>query len=70
MIALEFFSFGYFCGGVAAAILASGSWASIPEFYTSPDLVPSHDNKEVYTKFANYVSGSSVLTTCVATAVS
>ena len=70
VIVLGLFSFGYFCGGLAAAILAPGSWASLPEFYLSPDLVPSHDNIEVYTKFANYVSGSSILTTCVTTAVS
>ena len=70
VIVLGLFSFGYFCGGAAAAMLANGSWASLPKFYSSSsDLVPSHE-MEVYTKFANYVSGSSVLTTCVATAVS
>lgn len=63
IIVLGFFSFGYFCGGAAAAILASGSWASLPKFYPIK-------SDQVYAEIANYISGSMIHTTCATTAVS
>ena len=65
------FSFGYLCGGVATALLASGSWKSLPSFYGGA-ASRSIDSSisEVYMKIASDLPVSMVYDTIALVSVS
>ena len=68
---LGLISFGYFCGGIATTLLASGSWRGLPSFYRNAASISSDSNvSEIYMELAKHISMSIILATCVVVSVS
>ena len=68
---LGIFSFGYLCGGVATAQLASGSWKGLPLFYKDAATRSTDPDKaNVYMEIANNLPVSMVYDTSALVSVS